>query len=378
MIKPTVTLKPRKAKWYARIRWSIDGTRYEKQIPLRTAKESEAHLRMDLVRERASSIASGNSYTFPWMNDEGKTKVKKLTLSQVIQKYINQRNHIRGSTLKRDKIAFNRLTDVLGLEYPIEKLARADIEKFKSFWNGKHRPGGINFNLRVILTFLIWLKDEKFTAELIKVKMLDIGKPLPKYFSELEFNQIMELDWLDQFYKDAFYFYLTTGCRKAEPFLGQIDGNWLIVDTDKSKTKCVRQICINPEQMVILKEMKRRHDKHVVNGMKSYTHIDQYNKMLTKALKSINKDDTHTLHCLRHTFAVRRYLETRDIYLVKTELGHTSVVTTEKYANFDIRKLEEDFPSLVDEKSPLVLRIGDTKSGDINSSSTYTPVAKYG
>ena len=138
MIKPTVTLKPRKGKWYARIRWSIDGTRYEQQIPLRTARESEAYLRMDLVRERASSIASGNSYTFPWMNDEGKTKVKKLTLSQVIQKYINQRNHIRGSTLKRDKIAFNRLTDVLGLSYPIEKLVRADIEKFKSFWKDTH------------------------------------------------------------------------------------------------------------------------------------------------------------------------------------------------------------------------------------------------
>ena len=67
--------------------------------------------------------------------------------------------------------------------------------------------------------------------------MLDIGKPLPKYFSESEFNQIMELDWLDQFYKDAFYFYLATGCRKSEPFLGHIDGNWLIVETDDSKTK---------------------------------------------------------------------------------------------------------------------------------------------
>ena len=378
MIKPTVTLKPRKAKWYARIRWSIDGTRYEQQIPLRTARESEAYLRMDLVRERASSIASGNSYTFPWMNDEGKTKVKKLTLSEVIQKYINQRNHIRESTLKRDKITFNRLTDVLGLEYPIEKLARADIEKFKSFWNGKHKPGGINFNLRVIRTFLIWLKDEKFTAELIKVKMLDIGKPLPKYFSELEFNQIMELDWLDQFYKDAFYFYQTTGCRKAEPFLGRIDGNWLIVDTDKSKTKCVRQIRINPEQMVILKEMKRRHDKHVVNGMKSYTHIDQYNKMLTKALKSIKKGDIRTLHCLRHTFAVRRYLETRDIYLVKTELGHSSVVTTEKYANFDLRKLEEDFPSLVYGKTSQINRFMDRNTVDTNPGSTYIPVAKYG
>ena len=267
---------------------------------------------------------------------------------------------------------------MLGSEYPVEKLARANIEKFKSFWNGKHKPGGINFNLRVIRTFLIWLKEEKIIPETIKVKMIDIGKPLPKYFSESEFNQIMELDWLDQFYKDAFAFYLTTGCRKSKPFLGHIDGNWLIVDTEESKIKCVRQIRINPEQIIILKEMKCRHDEHVENGMKSYTHIDLYNKILTKAIKSINKNDPRTLHCLHHTFAVMRYLQTRDIYLVKTELGHTSVIMTEKYANFDTRKLEEDFPSLVDEKSPQVIRIEDTKSGDINLGNTYIPVTNYG
>ena len=53
------------------------------------------------------------------------------------------------------------------------------------------------------------------------------------------------------------------------------------------------------------------------------------------------------LHCLRHTFAVRRYLQTRDIYLVKQELGHSSVVTTEIYAKFSLRRSETDFPSLI-------------------------------
>ena len=53
------------------------------------------------------------------------------------------------------------------------------------------------------------------------------------------------------------------------------------------------------------------------------------------------------LHCLRQTFAVRRYLQTRDIYLVKQELGHSSVVTTEIYAKFSLRRLESDFPSLI-------------------------------
>ena len=48
-----------------------------------------------------------------------------------------------------------------------------------------------------------------------------------------------------------------------------------------------------------------------------------------------------------HTFAVRRYLQTRDIYRVKQELGHQSVTTTEIYAKFSLRRLEVDFPTLV-------------------------------
>ena len=378
MNRPTVKPKPRRGKWYARVRWSINGKLKEKQIPLRTSNETTAHLRIDLVRERASSIASGNEYTFPWMNDDGKTKISKFTLSAAIKKYLNQRNNVRKTTLKRDVISLSRLMDVLGSDYPIENLKRADIEKFKSFYKGKHKPGGINFNLWVIRTFLIWLKEEKFIPEIIKVKMIDTGRPLPKYFSESEFNQIMELEWLNQFNKNVFYFYLTTGCRKSEPYWGRIDGNWLIVDDDKSKTKSVRQIRINPEQMRILKEMRRRYDKHIANGMQPYTHIDQHNKMLKKALKSIYTDDTRTLHCLRHTFAVMRYLQTRDIYLVRTELGHASVVMTEKYANFDVRKLEEDFPSLVSSNSSHIKSLWDTITWDTNNGNRYTSVANYG
>ena len=65
-------------------------------------------------------------------------------------------------------------------------------------------------------------------------------------------------------------------------------------------------------------------------------------------MREVDGQDTkYHLHCLRHTFAVRRYLQTRDIYLVKQELGHSSVVTTEIYAKFSLRQLEAGFPSLV-------------------------------
>ena len=68
--------------------------------------------------------------------------------------------------------------------------------------------------------------------------------------------------------------------------------------------------------------------------------------MFKKALIDIGADSSKHLHSIRHTFAVRRYLQTRDIYQVKQEMGHSSVTTTEIYAKFSLRRLEMDFPSL--------------------------------
>lgn len=39
-----------------------------------------------------------------------------------------------------------------------------------------------------------------------------------------------------------------------------------------------------------------------------------------------------TFHSLRHTFAMRLYAETRDLFLVQSKLGHRSVKSTEVYA----------------------------------------------
>ena len=78
-------------------------------------------------------------------------------------------------------------------------------------------------------------------------------------------------------------------------------------------------------------------------------------------MREIDGEDTkYHLHCLKHTFAVRRYLQTRDIYRVKQELGHASVVTTEIYAKFSLRRLEMDFPSLVNSNNNRKIRKWDT------------------
>ncbi|MCK9244400.1 MAG: tyrosine-type recombinase/integrase, partial [Candidatus Marinimicrobia bacterium] len=50
-----------------------------------------------------------------------------------------------------------------------------------------------------------------------------------------------------------------------------------------------------------------------------------------------------TLHALRHTFALRKLIETNNIQLVKELLGHSSVTVTEIYTAFPVDFLAQVF-----------------------------------
>ena len=81
------------------------------------------------------------------------------------------------------------------------------------------------------------------------------------------------------------------------------------------------------------------------SNAKPRTFTTKYSRMFKKCCITIGRGDLH-FHNLRDTFALMRYLKTRDIYQVSKELGHTSVKVTEKYTKFRLRKLEQDFPNL--------------------------------
>ena len=72
-----------------------------------------------------------------------------------------------------------------------------------------------------------------------------------------------------------------------------------------------------------------------------------YGKQFKKACRHLGIKGK-TLHSLRHIYAVRRWTITGDIKMVSQEIGHISVMMTEKYAYFNLRKLRDDFPSLKD------------------------------
>ena len=58
---------------------------------------------------------------------------------------------------------------------------------------------------------------------------------MPLYMSDELFNKVLELDWLEDHYKNAFLFYRNTGLRLSETFQGELHGNWLLVGGDETK-----------------------------------------------------------------------------------------------------------------------------------------------
>ena len=184
--------------------------------------------------------------------------------------------------------------------------------------------------------------------------MVSKPKELPLYIPDSLFDKLMQLEWLDDNYKTAFSFYRDTGCRRSEPFLGELHGDWLLIGGDKTKQRMDKELSLSHTNLERITEMRAFLESYK-GTLDSW--IGNLSKTFLKAMREVDGQNTkYHLHCLRHTFAVRRYLQTRDIYLVKQELGHSSVVTTEIYAKFSLRRLEADFPSLV--KSTNISNIG--------------------
>ncbi len=354
-------LKILRNKYYARVRkW--DGIKQvEKLIPLKTSNRTEALERRLQVNRLEKDIKQGIDFSFAWMNESGKISVVRYTLGKAVEEYLIARKaeKLRAGTIDIYKRALNNFINVCGKNLPIENITTHYIELYKRQFQTNTNVYA-NINLRAVKTFLNWLFDNEIISSIPKVKMAKINNNLPSYFTEKEWNSIIQLNLFNvrnklgqlkypeiEHYQRAWYLYYKTGCRLSEPFNGVFEGNWLIIDVDSSKTNIQREIYLSNELITILKEMQKRLELHLANNHTSKTDfIKRYSRVFKQCCKLVGIKDKH-FHHIRHTYAVRRYLEVRDIYQVAKELGHSSVTTTEIYAKFNLSRLEQDFPSFV-------------------------------
>ena len=354
-------LKPMRGKYYSIISIWNGVKQSSKTIPLKTKNKTDARLRHQIVEKYENDIKDGLDYLFPWQKKEGgKSTLIQRNLIDAFNDYIDYREgRARPQTIRRDIISFNQLTKYKNINknMPIQHLSSQHIEGknglIKCMLNDSYSTVGINITLRHLKTFFNWLyKKDKSIKQKIVFDMLPEGRPLPRYLNENELKMIYNLDWLNEFYKKAFYFYENTGCRPSEPFLGELVGDWLIIESENSKGKNVRQIYLNNVLKSILTDMHDFRDYYKKNGSQNPNESSYHriSKMMRKSIKEIrpNLKDAKkiSLKSLRHTYAIKRITLTGNIYQVSREMGHSRVSTTEIYLQYPEQKRISDFPSL--------------------------------
>ena len=371
------TLRKRRGMWYARIQWrDQNGQKKDKQIPLRTTLKVTARERLPAVNRVQADIKDGLSYSFPWMNDAGQTKILVFTVKAAMEEWMEHRkkNKIRKKTLEINQLALDYFLDCTGRKRSLSSIGNTDIVTFVDYLDAKgNSDTTINIHLRTVKAmFRHYLKY----GELDRIPVIEQRKTVSKdpiYITDYEFQNVMELDWLDDFYKRVFLLYRETGMRLREPFISNLDGAWIDIPPE-SKTHSTRSIELSAPLQQIFLELQYWYEEGY--GSTLVDAGDHLSKKFKKALRCIGAREEIHFHSLRHTFSVRRVLIGTPIHEVKLLMGHASVTTTEQYSNMNLKRVAQDFPTLVATyENALKVGLEDTFLEDTSHmSSDYVPI----
>jgi len=351
------SLTKRRKQYYSRVRYIDEFGNYKKiEVPLRTSLKSEAEVRNNEVESFSATIQQDRAYkhiAFGWLSGGGRTKIVDQTITEVFEEYISVKriDRVRESTIELNQLAIDSFTKQVGENVAVSKVTESHIGIWKEWSRKHHSPNTTNIYLAKLKTFFSFCYKKRYLKRELDIIKVDVDVKDPMYLSDEKLKLLFATDCVDTHYRKAFAFYVATGCRLKEPFEATLSGNWLIITPDVAKSHKTREVELSPQALEVLLEMRQRYDDRIgksMHGSWSNSHdgiIDSYSKVFKKAAKQLGFGE-HKFHNLRDTFAVRRWIVTGDIYAVSKEIGHSSVNQTQKYANFNLRKLAVDFDSL--------------------------------
>ena len=118
-----------------------------------------------------------------------------------------------------------------------------------------------------------------------------------------------------------------------------------LLDALKKKSKVERRIVLSPVLAQIHDEMMERFNERKIFVKSDKANWDWWYLGLKKACKQIGLDQK-TIHDLRDTYIVRAWAITGDLYAVSKNIGHSNIMQTAEYANYEPQELLEHFPTL--------------------------------
>ena len=210
----------------------------------------------------------------------------------------------------------------------------------------------VNNKISYIQNFFKWLVYEEIIDKDVSKKLKRIKDPL-KLRKPLTIEEIERLRVSCETSRDRaiLEFLLATGCRVSEI------KNINISDIDFSKN-CVNVIGKgNKERIVYFNEKTRLYINNYIQERKGNNEAlfvgikKPYNRLGSRAIeKIINKiairadfDKAVFPHLLRHTFATQGLRQGANIYTIKFLLGHTSVMTTERYTEINTDNVKYEY-----------------------------------
>ncbi|MBC8550345.1 MAG: site-specific integrase [Candidatus Brocadiales bacterium] len=372
------SLRKARGLYYVRLYYSKDGKNKEKVFPLNTPYRREAESRL-LEVNQYQDLAIDGSFTPSWKSENGIPCEDGYRISDAKEDFLKSRksDRLRDTTLQLYGRGFNRLIRAIS-DKPVKDLTIDDIDQFKAFYMDSLRPDTINIDLRMFKTMLNWLKDRNKIVSIPKIKQIQVGQSKPIYVTNTEFKKICKR--VDPHFARAFWFYRETGLRLSEPFNGVINGDFLTITADTAKSKREHEIHLTPELKSVLLEMRglinEKTNRFMVkreNAIKYYSRVFRF-ACKGDMRKGIEPIKNRKFHSLRHSCAVRLYLKTRDIYAVMKQLGHSSIETTTIYSKFNEKRLQQDFPDLIQKTSETPKKQAEKTLSDTNLRTQSYPI----
>lgn len=302
-------LRKLRGKFYIRV-W-IDGK--EKLLPTGTSNRRDAEIQKTKIERQELEIKQR-------LRDQIDELKNRLTIKDGVDyflKHVKPEHNITDSTVKTYRQASGDFVAALQSVIYFDSLTRLHYSDLLNYLQQRYNPTTVNIRLRGIRAMLNFLFEKNLIKQIpFRVKQIKTDRQLPKFITPDEMDKIYGQVTDDKLLA-TFRVYEATGMRLSELFKSKLKGDFITVEQTKGRRQRIIPIPADRIQDYLLAT-----SEPYSAGFISRSFHD-----------ACKKSGLHgkTIHSLRHTFALRKLLETDNILLVKELLGHSSVKVTEIY-----------------------------------------------
>ncbi|MCH7573570.1 MAG: tyrosine-type recombinase/integrase [Candidatus Marinimicrobia bacterium] len=306
-------------------------TKIQKRVPFPAAGLAAAQKAKAIIEARIALHKAGAQ---PFDDPE-----PTITLDEAVDLFIKARSgYLSARTVEIYSGAFDHFMDFTGGSTPVATLSQADGEAWIRHLSKGYAPSNVDIHRRAIITLLKWLiadrQIERMPFHLAKTPGMD--NSLPVFFTPPQIESVLH-QLKSPGLLATIQFILATGLRREEVAGSRIRGEHLHLSDAKSHQERIYPLPMS-------QKIQGFHDAAIHatrrGPLRATTITKEFN--VARIAAGITQPGK-SVHALRHTFACRKLIESRDIYLVQQCLGHASVKTTERYLKFPPGYLAEVF-----------------------------------